>query len=779
MSKDGFSRIVRESYRNSVDKPSDRPYHIPCPAMGPFVFTYSALAGFFACAGLYHLLLWWSSRRERLLGVFSAECFVQAGLSVVLVLTATSTTPESAHAVLRVRTGLTMLQWLGWLWCAALVSGVRARWFVWPATAAFGGLFLINLVTPLNQDVLAIGTSVLPWGETIAVPQQGPGGPWAIPVFGLFFAVLGFGMWCGIRLWVRDRVAGVLVLLVYVLAIPTLLAPFLRVFGNASSVPFFGVVASLPWVVVFALLIARQHRHVREQLVASERRFRAIFNQTSQLVVLLNPDGVLMQANDTALEFSSIGPSEVVGHPFWDAPWWVRSPELTRQLQAAVQKARTGETVRLELQHRRADGATIAVDFSLHPILDDDGRVVLLLAETLDVTERKRAEDTRRDLESRLAQSQKMEAIGQLASGIAHDFNNLLTVIGGNSEILREGTPRGDPAWPLLDAIHAAGERAAALTRQLLMFSRKQIVEPRLLDLNAVVGDTRAMLERLIGEDISVRIELDPDLAAVIADPGQVSQVLLNLAVNARDAMPRGGTMTIATAMREIKPDAGNGNGPRLKPGQYVVLSVSDTGVGMTTEVQKQIFEPFFTTKAPGKGTGLGLATVRTIVDELNGAVLVSSAVGQGSTFSVLFTAQNTKAAPPVETPPPVPVPRAATVLVVEDEASVRTLIHRKLSEAGYVVFVASGGNEALRLAREHRGELDLLITDVVMPDLGGRELAEQLRREHPALKVLFLSGYTDDMVLRHGLAQAEVAFLQKPFTMSALLAKVRAELER
>jgi nitrogen-specific signal transduction histidine kinase/ActR/RegA family two-component response regulator len=397
----------------------------------------------------------------------------------------------------------------------------------------------------------------------------------------------------------------------------------------------------------------------------------------------------------------------------------------------------------------------------------------LIRGSVTDITERKRAEETRRILESRLAQAQKMEAVGRLAGGVAHDFNNLLTVIIGYCELLRATGPLADAGHDMVEGICAASERAAALTRQLLTFSRQQVVEPCVLDLNAVVADTEKMLRRLIGEDIRLETVLQPALAPVRADPGQIGQVIMNLAVNARDAMPSGGKLTIETATVELDETFAE-----TRPGRYVLLAVTDTGQGMTPEVKARVFEPFFTTKGSGRGTGLGLATVRTIAEQNRGFVAVYSEPGRGSTFKVyLPTLDGSARVEPAGLTPGGPVGGTETILLVEDEDAVRAVTRRILQGLGYTVVEASGGFEALRWAEQFAGTIDLLVTDVVMPDLGGRKLVEELTLVRPGLKVLYLSGYTDDAVVRHGVLHADVAFLQKPFTVEALARKVRQTL--
>jgi signal transduction histidine kinase/CheY-like chemotaxis protein len=384
-----------------------------------------------------------------------------------------------------------------------------------------------------------------------------------------------------------------------------------------------------------------------------------------------------------------------------------------------------------------------------------------------DITERK-------SLEKQLRQAQKMEAIGQLAGGIAHDFNNLLGIIIGYSQLFEEQLDEKHPLKPKVAQIQKAGERAAALTRQLLAFSRQQVLEPKVLDLNAVVADMSKMLHRLIGEDIDLVTVPAPDLGHVKADQGQMEQVIMNLAVNARDAMPQGGKLTITTANADLD-DVYVRQHLAGAPGPYVVLQVSDTGCGMDRDTQARIFEPFFTTKESGKGTGLGLSTVYGVVKQSEGYIWVYSEPGQGTTFKIYL--------PRVDQPetPAEPVSGVRkdargteTILVVEDAQALRELTRELLESAGYTVLEASDGAEALRIAKEHHGPIHLLLTDVVMPGMDGRALAESMVVSHPDLKVLYVSGYTDDAILRHGIFDSKITLLQKPFRREDLTRKVR-----
>ncbi|HXF94697.1 MAG TPA: response regulator [Gemmatimonadales bacterium] len=404
-------------------------------------------------------------------------------------------------------------------------------------------------------------------------------------------------------------------------------------------------------------------------------------------------------------------------------------------------------------------------------------RLLRLSAAVSAALEQARERAINRELERQLQQAQKMEAIGRLAGGIAHDFNNLLTAIIGYADLLAENLADRPGASADLDEIRRAAERAADLTRRLLAFSRKQILEPRVVDLNALVTDFERMLRRLIGEDVELRLALAPELGLVRADPGQLEQVIMNLAVNARDAMPSGGKLAIETANVELDA-AYAARHVGVTPGRYVMLAVSDTGTGMDQATKARLFEPFFTTKPPGKGTGLGLSMVYGIVKQSGGNIWVYSEPGRGTTFKIYLPQVEAGEEPEAAAGPIRDTRGTETVLVVEDAEPVRTLARRVLEERGYRVLEAQTAAEAQVAAELHRGPLDLILTDVVLPDLSGRELAERLTARWPALKVLYMSGYTDDSIVQHGVLEAGVAYLQKPFTPESLAAKVRGVLD-
>jgi signal transduction histidine kinase len=414
----------------------------------------------------------------------------------------------------------------------------------------------------------------------------------------------------------------------------------------------------------------------------------------------------------------------------------LRPPEDVPRLKDSVAMA-NGLALSGQWRHRLKDGRLIDVEVASHTISYGDRPAVLSVLQ--DVTQRKQ-------LEEQLRQSAKMEAVGLLAGGIAHDFNNLLTIINGYSHILLNSLPAADPNHSAVEQIMKAGERAAALTRQLLAYSRRQVLQPKLLNLDLLLAGMEPMLRRLIGEDIELRFLPSHEIGQVNADPGQIEQVVMNLAVNARDAMPRGGILTIETCNVELD-ERFLPKHIVVKPGKYVSLVVGDNGSGMDAETRAHLFEPFFTTKAQGQGTGLGMATVFRIVKQSSGGMEVYSEPGKGT---------------------------SETILLVEDEEQVRNLVRDTLRREGYKVLDAPGAAEARRIAGAHKGPIHLLIADVVMPREGGRELAASLASRRPALKILFMSGYTDQAIVNSSLLSVESAFIQKPFAPAALSRKVR-----
>ncbi len=481
------------------------------------------------------------------------------------------------------------------------------------------------------------------------------------------------------------------------------------------------------------------------------------------------PDNPILYASPGLERLTGYAAAEMMGRNCRFLQGEETDPQSVATLRRAIAERRECS---VELLNYRKDGSSFWNAVSVTPVRDEGGRLTHFVGVQVDVTER-------RNLEAQIRQTQKMEAFGQLAGGIAHDFNNLLTIIAGYSEVLLVELPEDDARRSCVLEITRAGERASALTRQLLSFSRRMVVEPQLLDLNEIVHETERMLRRLIGEDIVFTAVLDPSISRTKVDAGQMGQVLMNLAVNARDAMPQGGRLTIET--KDVVLDEPFSNVHLdVRPGRYVLLTVTDTGAGMAPEVEGRIFEPFFTTKGAGAGTGMGLSVVHGIVKQSHGHIGVYSEPGVGTAFKVYLPAADELPAATGEDAGPTAIGRGSeSVLFVEDEEGVREIAVLALRAYGYSVLSAGSGAEALRLLADVEDPIHILVTDVVMPALSGRQLAELLRPRFPHMKVLYMSGYTDDAVVRHGILHAEVAFLQKPYTPTTLLRKIRLVLDQ
>lgn len=532
------------------------------------------------------------------------------------------------------------------------------------------------------------------------------------------------------------------------------------------NTPLFGEDGSFLGLISLASDIT-ERRQAEEALALRDRAIQAV----TQGILITDPN-----QPDNPVVYASPGFQRLTGYPAADIvgrnPRFLQGAETDPETVAQIRQAMADrQPCTVQLLNYRPDGTSFWNELSIAPVVDETGRLTHFVGVQTDVTLRRR-------LEEQYRHSHKMEAVGQLAGGVAHDFNNLLTVITGYSELLLERLQTDDPNWELVDAIRKAGERSASLTGQLLAFSRKQILAPRILDLNEVVHDTEKMLRRVISEDVSLATVLEPALTRVRADPGQIEQVLLNLTLNARDAMPKGGSLRIETKNVDI--DARAESEGELRPGRYAMLSITDSGHGMSKEMQRHVFEPFFTTKEQGKGTGLGLAVVHGIVQQSDGHIEIESAEGVGTSFHIYLP--SAESIPPLAGAPADSsrAPRGAeTILLVEDEASVRALTRRILEGCGYNVLAAAEGNEALRICTRHREPIQLLVTDVVMPGMDGPTLAKRLLVLRPEMRVLYLSGYTDDAVMRHGILEEEVNFMQKPFSSVALAQKVREVLTR
>ncbi len=516
-------------------------------------------------------------------------------------------------------------------------------------------------------------------------------------------------------------------------------------------------------------------RNVTEQRVTenalreSETRYRFLADAVPEFIFTTGADGRWDYCNRRWYEYTGLGAAEPMGE-MWAS---VLHPDDAQQaVDKWAESVQTGHVYEAEYRIRSSQGNYRWFLSRGFPMPDRHGRIRRWFGVCTDIDDLKRTQE-------QLSQSRKMEAVGRLAGGVAHDFNNLLTVIIGYGKILADAAEiEGTPSVPAQQIVFAA-ERAGELTRQLLTFSRQQIVQPRLLNLNSVIREIESLLRRLIGENISVRVILDPDLLPVRIDRSQMDQVIVNLAVNARDAMPSGGHLTIETANMDLDQPYTRDH-LTVEPGRYVVLAVSDTGVGMDRETASHIFEPFFTTKAVGKGTGLGLSVVYGIIKQHGGHIWAYSEPGKGATFKVYL---------PAVAEADIDIPRTAaatrrdtrgteTVMVLEDEPMVRKLVQTVLGQKGYTVLAADSPEEALILSEQHAGPIHLLVTDVVMPGMSGTQVAHRLLQSHPGLKVLYMSGYTPDAIARHGVLDSGVAFLQKPFSADSLAHKVRDTLD-
>ncbi|HEX4600634.1 MAG TPA: response regulator [Gemmatimonadales bacterium] len=510
-----------------------------------------------------------------------------------------------------------------------------------------------------------------------------------------------------------------------------------------------------------AVAVGVERKRAEAALRQSEQRFAKVFAASPiGIAISTLADGRYLDANDAFVRLVGRTRDEVLGHTTVELG--ILSTAADRA--AILGRMESGSAHDLDVTLRAKDGSARHVLCSLEQI--DIGGEPCLLALVHDVTQA-------RLLEQQLRQSQKMEAVGRLAGGVAHDFNNLLTVITSYCDLLLDSFAPDDSRRADVGEVRKAADGAAGLTRQLLSFSRQQVLQPRVLDLNASVRNTESLLKRLLGEDVQLVTTLASGLGMVKVDPSHLEQIIMNLAVNARDAMPEGGRVTLETANVEMDEVYVRGHAT-AQPGRYVVLAVSDTGIGMDEATQARMFEPFFTTKEPGKGTGLGLATVYGVVKQAGGFIWVYSEPGRGASFKVYLPRVDEPADAPAA-PPTGPAPRGTeTVLLVEDAAAVRTVTRQVLERQGYTVLEAPSGDVALQIAAKHHGPIHLLLTDVVMPGVSGRQLAERLVGLRPEIVVLYTSGYTDDAVVRHGVLEAGVAYLQKPFTADRLAHRVR-----
>jgi PAS domain S-box-containing protein len=511
-----------------------------------------------------------------------------------------------------------------------------------------------------------------------------------------------------------------------------------------------------------------QRQQAEAALRASEERFRALVENSSDALLLLDAEGRVTYMTLSSQRHLGWKPEDIVGHSIFNFLHAEDRETMTERMSETLQNPSEPVTAEVRFQHRDGNERTMEV-VGLNRLSDPSVRAIVVKAR--DITDRRRLED-------HLRQVQKMEAVGALAGGVAHDFNNLLTAILGYCNLMLDDVPKEDPLRQDLEEIRSAGERAAALTRQLLAFSRRQMLQPQIVDINILVRQLEKLLRRLLSEDIVLATALAPDLHTVKVDPASIEQVLVNLAVNSRDAMPEGGQLTIETANVELDQVYADTH-VTVIPGPYVMLAVGDSGQGIDAATKARIFEPFFTTKEQGKGSGLGLATVYGIVKQSGGYIWVYSELGHGTVFKVYFPVAESPASPAVGQGSDADLKRQGweTVLLVEDEDAVRALAREVLRRQGYIVLEARHGVDALRLAERHTDDIHLMITDVVMPHMSGRELAERLCSVRPVMKVLFMSGYTDHAVMNRALTPGS-SFLQKPFTPDGFARKVRQVLD-
>jgi len=515
-------------------------------------------------------------------------------------------------------------------------------------------------------------------------------------------------------------------------------------------------------------VIARDISDLKRTQESRARLARAV-EYTAGSVLITEADGTIMYVNPAFEQVTGYGRAEVIGQNPRLLNGGKHGPEFYQAMWATLTQGRAWTGVFI---NKKKDGTLYEAEAIISPMRDETGRVINYVGVERDVTHE-------RHLEDQLCQSQKMEAIGQLAGGIAHDFNNLLTIITGYGQLLLDDLDPDDPRRLKMGEINKAAARAAALTRQLLAFGRRQILVSEVLDLNDVLANMEKMLHRLIREDIELVIVQGEPLGQVRTDQGQIEQVIMNLVLNARDAMPQGGRLTLETSNVDLG-EAYAASHPEVAPGPYVMLSVYDNGCGISQEVQTHIFEPFFTTKEKGKGTGLGLSTVYGIVRQSEGYVSVSSEPGQGTTFKICLPRVKEQAALQDRKGKGAgaPLRGSETILLVEDEEALRSLVKDILEGLGYMVLVATSGDEAIAICKQHPAPIPLLLTDVVMPGMSGRELADHLKFLYPAMKLLYMSGYTEDSMLRQDILGPGAAFLGKPFTPQAIARKVREVLD-
>ena len=519
----------------------------------------------------------------------------------------------------------------------------------------------------------------------------------------------------------------------------------------------------------------QQRKRAETALRESEKKFQQFYDEAPVGYHELDTKGRITRVNRKELEMLGYTAGEMLGKPLWN---FFVEEDTTRHVTMAKLAGDVSFHDTFERTYRRKDGTTLPILVEDRLLRGKSDQIIGIRSTVEDITERRQTQEALRKSEEQLRQWQRVEAIGRLAGGVAHDFNNLLMTIKGCSELLLNAFDRRDPRREEVEEILKAGERATSLTRQLLAFGRRQVLQPQVLDLNSLVINMDKMLRRLIGEDIQLVTVLDQELWSVKVDPGMIEQVIMNLAVNSRDAMPNGGKLTIETA-NIIHDENYASRHISMKPGYYVMVAVSDNGCGMDKETQSHLFEPFFTTKEKGKGSGLGLSTVYGIIKQSGGNIWVYSEPDQGTTFKIYLTrVEKTAKVYKPKTRPSMAPGGTETILLVEDEEAVRTMVSKILRNKGYMVLEAAHSKEAFEISERHEGPIHLMVTDVIMPQMSGRELAERLAPSLPEMKVLYMSGYPDNTIVQHGVLEPGTAFLQKPFTLNALELKVREVLD-
>jgi PAS domain S-box-containing protein len=611
----------------------------------------------------------------------------------------------------------------------------------------------------------------------------GPGG--ARPIWLTMFVTLTAAFY-GMRGVLLATSANLIMLSLAYTLIPSTFPPWRDALAASPSAWLMSIVNPALLAFVIGATIATLLNGIERQLLATKKsreKYRLLAENATDVIWTMDP----------SFHFTYLSPSIFQLRGYTDAEAMAQSlsetlaPESLKDVMARfARQMRLAESdddsawdpFVFEAEQPRKDGTTIFTSNHTKIVRGPDGQPDLIVGVTHDITERKRAEEEKARLEEQLRHSQKMEAIGRLAGGVAHDFNNVLCSITGHADLALLDLSAEDPLCKPMEQIAKAAGRAADLTRQLLAFSRKQVIAPKVVDLNHLIENLHPMLVRLIGEDIILRTVPQKRLGRVRVDPGQIEQVVLNLVINARDAMPGGGEVLIEAADVWLD-DYYCEKHAKATPGAYVMLAVSDTGFGMSAEIREKIFEPFFTTKQLGQGTGLGLATVFGIVEQSGGRIEVYSEPGKGSSFKVYFPRVADQAETLTRADVPAPLGGKETVLVVEDEEMVRSLAVKLLTRLGYEALAAGDGDEALVLAKHHEGPIDLLLTDVVMPHMNGRELAAKLAELRPGIKVLYTSGYTQNLIAHHGVLDEGVQLVAKPYSLNTLAARVREALDR